>query len=161
MTTSLPEGYKPFPELRLCSNTLLGSPIPILVGSFPALLIGIGAAPLVWLAAPTGPTPSAAWKYIVEASKSMHPAVRVDVDLLAQSVAVLIRGTIILEVRNQSQELAEVSRLDLRLVGLNVHGDSNGMFVGTNSFIGNTFKGTGAMFAISTTPAPVAAAQGT
>ena len=145
----LPDGYKPYPELRLCSNKLLGSSIPILVNDFPVFLIGIGAAPLVWLAAPTGPD---TWKYIVEASRSLLPTIRVDIDLLAFSIKVFIGPELVLAARNETSEIAEVNKLDLRPLGLVVHGDSKGLFVGTNSFVNNTFKGLGAAFAIGDGP---------
>jgi hypothetical protein len=129
-----------------------------MVDEFPAFLIGPGPAPLVWLAAQTG---SDTWSYVVKASKSLHPSVRVDVDLVALSVAVFVGSDLVLQVRHEvpheTSAFAEVSKVDLRPLGLNLYGDSKGLFVGTNHFVGNTFKGTATAFSVSVKPRAAAA----
>ena len=77
----------------------------------------------------------------VEGSISKHPAVKVyeEIDVLKVSVS----GTTVLSVRATADNSAEVDELDLRPLGLNLHGDSSTLMAGTSKFSGNSMSGGG------------------
>jgi hypothetical protein len=134
----VPPGYEPFPELVLCSNTLRDVSIPIAVSRAPLLLVGRGTGvPLVWLAAPAEPGPPN-WLFAVKENRSNNPAVRVKVELLRKTVRVSVSGRDVLRVLAVSPLRAEVGYLDLRPLGLDVVGTSDGLRIGSTQLAGNT-----------------------
>lgn len=144
---NLPKNYSPYPELSICGNTLVNVQIPFLIGQIPLLLIGMNSIPQVWLSAPTS-RESQEWKYIVEANRSLNPAVYVDAQDENRTVYVKISNTIIIKAVAQTATKAAVDVLDLRPVGLNVYGDSSGLSLATNRFTGNSMMNTRVAFAL-------------
>ena len=144
---NLPKNYSPYPELIICSNTLVNVQIPFLIGQIPLLLIGMNSIPQIWLSARTA-RGSQEWKYIVEANKSLNPAVYVDSQDENRTVYVKVSNTIIIKAVAQSATKAAIDVLDLRPVGLNVYGDSSGLSLATNRFEGNSMMNSRAAFAL-------------
>jgi hypothetical protein len=134
----LPTEYQPFNELTLCSNRMRGVKMPLVVDGSPVLLIGRGAAPLVWIAAPA---PSKTWNFVVEGSVSKVQRVSVTVDQLQREVTVRAGPLVVLHVRAENDESAVVDSVDLRPIWLLFFGDESELHVGPTRLARNFFDG--------------------
>jgi hypothetical protein len=144
--STLPEAYRPYDRLTLCSNFVIGGGHLIQVGEVLPLLVGCGEVPQVWLQAPTDRAGKEFVKLVV-ASVAAHPAVLVNVDGGVLSVSA--GGKKVLQVRAVRPDEAVVDILDLRPVGFNIFGDANGLSVGGVQMSGNTVAGGGTFLALS------------
>jgi hypothetical protein len=143
----LPKDYFPYFELTICGNTLVNVQIPFLIERRPLLLIGKNSVPQVWLSARTSPG-SHEWKYIVQANRSLNPAVYVEAQDENRTVYVRVSNTVIIRAVAQSETKAVVDVLDLRPVGLNVYGNSSGLSLATNRYAGNSMMNLQVAFAL-------------
>ena len=137
---SLPKSYVPYDSLTVCSNSLFGGGYIVSIGDVLPIIIGRGDKPMIWLQALTKPEPKEFFM-IVEGSISKDAAVKVyeENNVLKVSVS----GTIVLSVRATADNSAKVDELDLRPLGLNLHGDSSRLMVGASKFSGNSMSGGG------------------
>lgn len=147
-TTKLPQGYSSFAELLFCSNSLRNAKTIIAIDDFPALLVGRGQAPLIWLGAPM-PGKGKAWQFLVEASRSRVPNIDSDIDLVRGAVTVSAGKTVLLHAHIPDSEKCTVDALDLRPLGVIAFGDSSGLHVGTVHLVRNTFDNVETVFALS------------
>jgi len=143
---NLPKSYVPYTSLTVCSNSLLGGGHIVSIVDVLPIIIGKGEKPMIWLQALTKPE-SKEFVTIVEGSISKNPAVKVyeENDVLKVSVS----GTMVLSVKATSENSAEVDELDLRPLGLNLHGDSFMLMVGDSRFSGNSMFGGGILIGFS------------
>jgi hypothetical protein len=143
----LPEDYVPFATLNLCSNIATNYRIPIRAGNHAALLIGRGEIPLIWIAQanPNNPTK---WNFLVQANRALHPKIKVRPDKTDSAVQVRADSDILVKVKAENADSAVVSYIDLRPVGLNIHGDWTALFVGNNQLSGNRFDNVANLIAI-------------
>ncbi len=141
---NIPESYKPFDKLMLCSNIITGGAYLISIGNVIPLLVGQGAKPMVWLQAVID---AKAGKFVtvVDASISTHPAVRVfeEGDILNVNSGSML----IIRIRSDAPGSAIVDRLDLRPLGINIFGDESKLQAGGNTFMTSSFQGVGTVFA--------------
>jgi hypothetical protein len=117
---NLPNNYKPYDKLIVCSNRLNGAGYLVRIGKALPVLLGQGDKPMVWLQAPVDPA-ATSFTTIVEASLSKTPSVRIFED--EGALIVSVGGTVILKVRNDGTS-AIVDELDLRPIGIRLWGDS-------------------------------------
>jgi hypothetical protein len=145
LSNELPKEYLPFAVLEICSNQFVNGMVPIEVHKNAILLIGRGQEPLIWLCGPVSKE-GKQFQEIVEKNKSLNRSVDV---IVSEMKTVVKSGEItILEVTKESEEKAIISKLDLRPVGLSIYGDTSGLTIGTNNFVGNSFQGTRTMIGI-------------
>lgn len=144
-TEKLPDGYAPYPEVKLCSNTIIGGGHIFAMGKVLPLLIGIGPAPRVWLQAVAAPG-SKDFVTIVADSVSTHPAV--DVSVTGRSVVVSVRGKSVLAAEAIEDQRVVVSEIDFRPLGLNVFGSSDALSLGGMKFSHNTMSRVGVAFGL-------------
>ena len=78
-TENIPVGYKPYQEVLLCSNKIIGGGYFFNVNGVIPLLIGVGPKPIIWLNAVTQ-AEEKAFTPIVDSSTSLHPLIRVSED---------------------------------------------------------------------------------
>lgn len=142
---TLPEGYKPYDKLTLCSNLLIGGGHLIQVGEVLPLLVGHGEIPQVWLQAPTDRA-GKNFVQLVVASVAAHPAVLVNI--AGGILSVSAGGKKVLQVREVGPDEAVVELLDLRPVGFNIYGDKSGLSAGGMQMSGNTVSGGGTFLAL-------------
>lgn len=142
---SLPKSYKPYEELTVCSNTLVGGGHIVAVSGVLPLIIGAGEKPQIWLQAINN-AEKQEFISIVENSVSKHPAV--DVIEISGAVTVKIQGKTILSVMSPSEDSAVVDSVDLRPLGLNMFGDASSLKVGDSSFSGNSMSGGGVLIGL-------------
>lgn len=146
---NLPLSYKPFQNLRLCGNEIIGGANIFGIGEVLPLLIGSGEEALVWLQIPIASKSPKNRKFftVVEASIPKHQAFKVlsDGDFLTVSLG----GDILVRVKVLSPDSAEVDKLDLRPVGMNLFGDSHQLQVGGMTLSSNTFQNVGTAIALS------------
>jgi len=135
----LPRQYRPFQRIAFCSNTLIGRWIPFRIGAVVPLLIGNGRAPVIWLTAKDG-TP------LVENNVAWTKSV--DLQIRQDRTTAAIGAVILVDARKLPDGTAEVTEVDLRPLGLKIHGDAAGLVVGTNQLVDNFFEGTGVMVGI-------------
>ena len=142
---TLPEEYHPYGRLTLCSNLLIGGGHLIQVGEVLPLLVGNGETPKVWLQVPADPAGKQFIQMVV-ASVATHPAVLVSV--IGGILCVSAGGKKVLQVRGIGPNEAVVELLDLRPVGFNIFGDTNGLSAGGMQMSGNTVSGGGTFLAL-------------
>jgi hypothetical protein len=136
----LPSTYSAFGILELCSNRLVNVRVPISVGNIPAFLLGRNSVPLVWLSAPEVPK-GRRWRFVVEESRALYPGIDVRVDPSSRSVSVNVGSQKVLHASQTAEDMAVVDLIDLRPLGLNVHGTERGLEVRGLVLTGNTFSG--------------------
>jgi hypothetical protein len=110
------------------------------------LLVGKGTpGPVVWLSIPKDAQGSE-WLDIVVANKASF--IRLDLLTTSNTVSVLFQARPLLSAICTSDDAAEITELDLRPVGLNIHGSRNGLMVGTTNMAGNRFEGVSTMMSL-------------
>jgi len=142
---SLPKNYRPFKTLKICSNTISGGGNLVAVGEVLPLLIGKGEKPKIWLQALAN-SKNNQFVTIVEESISKHPSVKVYEE--SGYLNVIISEDVILSVKMLSQDSAVVDKLDLRPIGINMHGNSSSLTVGGGTFTGNSMAGGGTLIGL-------------
>jgi hypothetical protein len=141
---STPDSYLPYKSLIICSNRIIGCGHIVSIGSVLPILLGQGPKPLVWLQAATDPQ-AKTFVTVVEASISKHPAIRVIED--GQEIKITTGNTTVLRVKASENESAVVYEIDLRPLGINIHGDSSKLVAGGTTFSSSTFSGVGTVIA--------------
>jgi len=140
-TDHLPIAYKPYPQMKVCSNTIVGRGHLIVIGKVVPLLIGTGPKPLIWMQA-IDDVPSKKFAKIVNASIAIHPIVRVAEN--GSDLIVSVAGKVILRMHEIDHDSVVVSELDLRPLGMDVYGDASHLMAGGSNFCGHIFSGAGA-----------------
>jgi len=136
----IPDGFRPFEVLTVCSNMLRNGKAPFLFGQTIPLLVGVGEkCPLVWLSAPADPKGST-WVELVEAGKELKPEGRVYRSVETGETSILVNRLPVIECRQVDEHTGIISFLDLRPCNLNVFGDQSGLSVGLNRFSKNGFQ---------------------
>lgn len=131
-----PLGYERFRVLNLCSNRLENVQFPILIhGDIAPLLIGKGSAPRVWLSSGLIKGDQQMFFQVVVDNFARSPQVRVE--STAGNTVVYHGNTVVCRVRETGPDEASVTSLDLRPAGLNIHGNSNILYVGQMKHSGN------------------------
>jgi len=135
-----PKSYVPFDNLTICSNTLTGGSNLVAVGDFLPLLIGQGEVPQVWLLALADANRNL-FVPVVEANISKHHAVKVFEE--DGCINVVVGDDNVLKVKKKTNEHAVVTEIDLRPIGLNIHGTEEKLWAGNGSFKNSGFGGGG------------------
>lgn len=157
-TNELPGGYTPFDELIVCSNKLIKGTRPFEIEGKTPLLVGKDKGPLIWLYLPTSKgTPE--WSQLVTANKSLNSNIKVNItDEIRVNVTAGFHA--IIDVILQSPETAEILQLDLRPFGLDIHGDTQSLYIAKSRFSHNTFQNVNVMIGIGNKPQPPGASKG-
>ncbi|MBH3412860.1 hypothetical protein [Pseudomonas putida] len=137
---SLPQNYKPYDSLNLCSNRILGGGHIFSVGDKLPLIIGAGVKPQIWLFAVADPK-KGKFVPLVDSSVSKHPWVRVEE--IGRQLLVKVHGATVLRIEQTGEGQAVVSELDLRSVGFTIHGGASSLTIGGMTFSGSTFEQVG------------------
>lgn len=145
-TNEIPKNYKPLDELDVCSNRLLGGAKLIGINGFSPILIGDGAIPSIWI---YGKNEKNKWVELIKESKSIHPAIQIINDKFSREIVIGIQNTIVLKAKMTSDKICVVNTLDLRPIGLDIHGKNNEIYIANSTFSGNTFQGSGFLVGIS------------
>lgn len=141
-TIPLPHDYIPFKKLVVCGNTMINGFVPISVHGVPVFLVGKGKEPIIWLNALS----STGWQPLVRASRCLHPEVRI-LSPAPMTWQVSVKENIVLDVFVQGEDMAEITRLNLRPLGIEVYGDQLGLDVGTTRLSSNVFSNVHTMIA--------------
>jgi hypothetical protein len=141
----LPKEYSPFQELIICSNRFTDGVVPLEVNKNVVLLVGQGDHPSIWLSVPR-PSKSDEQVHIVKNNQALHG--EFVITFLKDTTVVSLGKTVLLRAEKLSDQKAEVTEMDFRPIGLNIYGDKNGLYVGTNLLAGNTFVNVHTMIAI-------------
>lgn len=144
MTLNLPYGYQPFPDLAVCSNRFINGIAPFAMGNQPILLVGQSDIPLVWLYVLSPETPDH-FIALVEENEPRMKAVQVERSDEDVQMRVLLGENILFNVRKILDDFAAIDALDLRPIGLNIHGSEGGLFVGGMTMVGNRSEGSTVM----------------
>jgi hypothetical protein len=150
LTYNLPENFKPFATLVICGNTFGDGRVLIEVNGSPFLFIGNGQYPLVWLSMPevsVGSIDNITWIYAIkgnETTQSDYTITKIE----GNTTIIKFKQKEILKVVKHDENSAEITKIDLRTVGLDIYGDGNTLNLGANKFTNNSFFGTHTMFNI-------------
>jgi hypothetical protein len=142
---TVPKVYKPYQNLTVCSNLLIGGGYLIAIGKVLPLLVGSGEAPMVWLEAPTDETGNN-YVPLVAASVALHPIVRVSRN--KDGLTISVGGTPVVHVTQKNTKTALIDLLDLRPIGFNIYGTSTSLIAGGATMSQNTFSGGGTFLAL-------------
>ena len=145
-SAELPKEYRPYEELTVCSNHFRNAQMLLEVGGHAPVLIGAGPKPRLWISVPTSKD-GKHWVSLVRDSKALHPKVEIK-EQPDGTVVVVAAGHKVLQVHPKGDTVAEVSELDLRPLGLDVHGNAQALWVGSNQFSNNTFENVRAVIGI-------------
>ena len=132
-------------KLVLCSNTLIDVNIPFLFENNIPLLIGQNDDPQVWLQARSG-NQKGQWVVVVEKNEGLHESIKVTKDKNGK-VVIHAKDTKVLEVEKH-QDHYEVIDLDMRPLGLNIHGNETMLMIGNTQMSQNTFQDAEVMISI-------------
>lgn len=146
-TPNLPDDYVPFAELIICGNYLINGYIPFQVSDKIPLLVGKDTVALVWLSAPASKD-GKIWRDIVTKNKSLIETITVVLSPENDLITISAGVTTLLQAKKLADNKAEIISLNLRPLGLNVYGDSSGLYIGTNLLSNNTFHNVHTMIAI-------------
>lgn len=135
---SLPSGYIPYETLVLCSNRLSVRVPLMLKGIGAPLLIGKGDRPRIWMAV-TANAPKQDFFYIVRDNLPVSPQVQVVSD--GETISITAGEVVMCQVKQVSEDEAEVIKLDLRPTGLLIYGNSEGLWIGGNKMSKSQFVG--------------------
>lgn len=141
---ALPPTYKPYSQLVICSNLLLGGGHLLAIGDVLPLVVGSGPQPMVWLQAPASPE-AKDFILLIDASVSRHPGVAVVNG--TDGLVVKVGTTTVLRINQSTSEAAVIDLLDLRPISLNIFGSASALHAGGASFSNNSFSGIGTLIA--------------
>jgi len=142
---NMPKSYKPFNELILCSNKIIGGSNIVSMGEVIPIILGQGDKPMIWLQA-VADLKGKTFTTVVEGSISMHPAIKVL--QVEDALEVSIGNITILKIKSSEKGSASVEKLDLRPLGINMFGDNTKLQAGGMTLTGNTFQGVGTAIAL-------------
>jgi hypothetical protein len=142
---SLPAEYIPFSELIVCSNKLVNVSAIISIGVGIPMLIGQGQRPLLWIEMPTK---ESGFQPLIQANRSLHPLIKV-METEANAVAVYAKDVLIIKAISLTETKGDISRLDLRPLGLDIYGDENYLQIGKTQLKNNTFENLKIMVSIA------------
>lgn len=142
--SKLPASYTPYGVTKLCTNTVVGGTLLMTVGDVVPVLFGKGSKPQIWLQTIESPQ-SKKFIELVDASISVHPKIRIEES--DNKIFVRLDGIIILILEQTGDDELTVYQVDLRPLGLNLYGDSTGLYSGGVSFTSSTFTNVGTIMA--------------
>lgn len=142
---SIPVGFKPYTTLVCAGNKLINGVAFIAVNHNIPLLIGKAATPEVWIDIPVNIS-GEKWQPLVRKNRSLHTDVLVDVT--DNKVTVNTPDGIVVEVVTNGENIAEISKLDLRPFGINLFLKDSVLNVMTNKVYGNTVQGAKIMIGV-------------
>lgn len=143
----LPEEYFPFEELDICGNQFIRGQVPIRIKGKIPFLIGKGNVPLIWLNAPVTKD-GHNWQEVVVKNESFNKKMDVKISKNTVSISTKDKTLTVIKVNKIFDDLAEITVLDLRPLGLSIYGDTAGLHIGTHSFANNIFEGVHTMIAM-------------
>lgn len=142
-----PNGFIPYKELNIGGNIIRGGGSLIsLSGNLP-IIIGSGDIPKIWIKQILNNKGNISQVELVKASVSLHPAIQVMGE--GRNVEIYASNQLILKTENNNRDKVDITYLDLRPIGLNIFGDKVSVNAGGMTLKGNTFNGSGALFATS------------
>ena len=143
----LPSEYKPFKKLTICSNILENGLVPIIISGDVPFLIGKGKKPRVWINM-LSQTTSGVTKAIVRDNLSLHN--QVSVKDSENMVSVYVNNETLIEVIKHNDNEAEIIKLNLKMIGIDISGDKNALKVVTQTMSHNSFVNVDCMIGIDT-----------
>lgn len=135
--SDLPDNYRPYKKLIICSNILIDCKFIISIGDKLPILIGANKKPLIWLSAIIDPKKKH-YQDLVVASEAIHPLVTIEEN--NNLLNITAQNQLILSIGSEQPDSATIYKIDLRPIGLNIFGDENVLQIGTNKFSSNTFQ---------------------
>lgn len=132
----------------MCGNNYNHGKALIEVNKTPFLFIGKGVRPLVWLSLPEylAGSLSFVWVYAIHENRTTHK--QINIDEREKSTLIRFNDSVILEVNKIYEEQAEIVQLDMRPIGLQIHGNKYELIVGKDKLINNSFANIGSMISI-------------
>jgi hypothetical protein len=146
--SKLPDDYKPFVELIICTNKFLNGVIPINIAGNIPFLVGNGDYPIIWLFGPISKYDNK-WREIVSRNQALDKRIRITFSEKDKLTNISFESIILIQVKKVSHWKADVINLELRPLGLNIYGNSNGLNVGTNSIANNLFSNVHTMLSLT------------
>ncbi|PKH86991.1 hypothetical protein [Colwellia sp. Bg11-28] len=143
----VPTEYKPFKKLIICSNTLENVKIPVSVSGDIPFLVGYGKTARVWVNM-LSQKESGITKALVRDNLTLHNQIQVKAKNNVTTVTV--NKEVLLEVIKRSEDEAEITKLNLRMIGIDIYGDQNSFNVGTQVMSGNSFSNVDCMIGVET-----------
>ena len=148
---TLPQEYKQYPIVTFCSNTLNNLKYLIEDKGFIPFLLGNGEVPRLWIYAKQDNNPIV----LVRDSVAIFPGIKINI--FNKEKRISIEHSQILSVENNkifemdfASQVPVVTFIDLRTLGYNLYGESNGLKIGNTSYQSKTFENITTLFKITT-----------
>jgi hypothetical protein len=135
--SDLPNNFKPYKKLTICSNLLIDCKFVISLGDKIPILIGTNHKPLIWLSAMVD-VKKKHYQDLVIASEATHPLITVEE--IGKFLNIFAKKQLVVSISSEIPDSAIVHKLDLRPIGINIFGDENALIVGKNQLSSNTFQ---------------------
>lgn len=132
---SLPKEFTPYKQLEIATNKLIDGVALVSVNGFIPVLIGRGETPEIWVTIPADQQ-GKEWRPIVSKNSSLLDVITVIAK--GKVIEVALADEIVLEVKEISEENAEITKCNLRPFGINVFLEDDCLKVMTNRYSGNT-----------------------
>jgi len=142
---SLPTGYLKPKELKIASNTFINVETILKVNGSIPILIGDGDKPRIWLYIPAN-SEGTEWYPLIKDNFSTNRDVLVTGD--GKSLKIISPQGTIIECKKHKDGVIEVTKLDLRIVGLDFFASGDTITFMGSSFSRSTFNNVGTMFAV-------------
>ncbi len=142
----LPQNYKPYQFMHICSNQLINCRFLITIGNNIPLLIGTSTKPLIWLSAIID-IKKKHYIDLIVASEVIHPTVSIFEN--EKNIFIKVKDQLIMSLYSKDEELIVISQIDLRPIGLNVYGDENALHIVNNELSSNSFQNLETMIGFS------------
>lgn len=143
--SKLPGEYKPFKHLEVCSNIAENVQVLFLVARGVPLLIGAGTKPRIWLYSPMD-LATGLWSPLVRNNLPGHEWIQIIER--AASVEVRGRGEVLLRCEAVDEDSAFIAALDLRPIGLDIHGTSESLITGGITWRRNVYRNAAVMISL-------------
>ena len=142
---SLPAQYRPYKEIDIGTNRLVGGQVLFSINENAPVLIGANGVPRVWLSIPADAR-GETWQPLVRDNKSLHP--KVTVKIKGESVIIDTPDGVVLRVRKENENLVRVNQINLRPFGINIYGNEQSLTVMNSNLARNMFVGVRVMVEI-------------
>ena len=145
-SVELPANFQPFPTLIVCGNEFIDGKVVIDVDSRPVLLVGKGNPARVWLQCPMESPQGKSWEWIIRENEKVRKGSDLFVSTPSTSMGIYVdEHTLIHLTVPIPDKKAEIIFLDLKPLGLDIHGDMRGLWVEGNRLFGNYLENAGTM----------------
>lgn len=139
---SVPEVYTPYKNLTICSNKLINGRVQVTIGSLIPFLVGKGTPPKIWLYIMPE---DFSGKAMTAVSSNRKVFDELSVLATTSRTTITFSDKVLIDVDEIDEDTAVIVSVDLRPMGTNIHGNTEGLYIGDQIFKENVFQNVDSM----------------